>query len=202
MTLYAYRQKFENLSVKIGRTFSKLELSPNQWTLLSILPGIISFYFLIEEQFFFAAIFFFCAGFIDIIDGAVARVMKRVSKFGAYIDTIVDRYVEFLIIFGLLFSNLPDFILPIEAWLFLLLFGGFLTTYSKAAAMEKKLVKMEVRGGILERGERLILMLVIILVAGFSKIHSVYLIALTAVLANTSAIQRFSIVFKLRKEFK
>ena len=70
------------------------------------------------------------------VDGAVARVTKTASKFGAYLDTIVDRYVEAIIAFGLLFAALPGFYIPAYAWIFLYLFGGMMTTYAKAAAKE------------------------------------------------------------------
>lgn len=193
---YTKREKFNRLSVKIGKAFNSLGLSPNQWTFLSLVFIVVSFYYLVNESFFPAALFFLFSAFVDVIDGSVARVTGNVTKKGAYFDTVIDRYVEFVIIFGLLFSNLPNFILPIQAWLMLLLFGSLLTTYVKSAAFEKKLVKDELKGGILERAERLILLFLIVLLAGISKIYSVYLIVITAILANISALQRIGSVLK------
>src|SRR3989338_11525284 len=117
MTLYKNRQKFSGFSVKVGIVFSKLGLSPNQWTLLSLLPILVSVYFIIKESFLIAAVLFIITSFMDMIDGAVARVTGRVSKLGAYLDTVVDRYIEGLIVFALLFASFPDFYLPIYAWL-------------------------------------------------------------------------------------
>jgi phosphatidylglycerophosphate synthase len=101
---------------------------------------------------------------MDIIDGAVARYSNQVSKKGAYLDTIVDRYVEFLIILGLLLAHLPHVILPSDVWILIFLFGAMMTTYVKAAAAEKGLSSI-VKGGVLERAERLLLIFVGLLLA-------------------------------------
>jgi len=126
--------------------------------LLSLVPALAAAFFLAKEKFLEAAFFFAFAAFIDLIDGSVARVLGRPTKFGAYLDTITDRYVEFMIILGMFFASLPSFYFSASAWLFLYLFGSMMTTYAKAAASEKKLVEAELRGGLLERAERLILL--------------------------------------------
>ncbi len=188
--LYAIREKFSKLSVKIGILFSKLRLTPNQWTLLTLVPTIAALYFLVKENFLLAALLFLVAAFIDIIDGSVARVTGQVTKFGAYLDTIVDRYVEGIIVVGLLFVSLPTLLLPAYVWLFAYFFGSMMTTYAKAAAKEKELVENELRGGLLERAERLALLFVGLALAYFSKTYLVYIIILVALLSNISALQR------------
>jgi len=203
MTLYKNRQKFAGFSIKLGIVFSKIGLSPNQWTLFTLVPTFIALYFLIKESFLVAGAFFIVASFIDMIDGAVARVTGRVSKLGAYLDTIVDRYVEGIIIFGLLFASLPNlvvsgFTIPIQALIFIYFFGSMMTTYSKAAAKEKELTEKEIKGGILERAERLIILFIGILLASYNPLYLTYIIALLAVLTNISAIQR--IVIACRKD--
>ncbi|MBI4018158.1 MAG: CDP-alcohol phosphatidyltransferase family protein, partial [Candidatus Aenigmarchaeota archaeon] len=72
--LYRQRERFNKLSVKVGIIFSRLGLSPNQWTLLTLLPTFAALYFLVREQFLLSAAFFIIASFIDLIDGSVARV--------------------------------------------------------------------------------------------------------------------------------
>ncbi len=196
MTFYAKRQKFEGLSSKIGKTFAKLGLSPNQWTFLTIIPTLIALYFLIERQFLIAAGFFILSAFIDLVDGSVARIMGKVSKLGAYLDTIMDRYVEGIIVFGLLFAGLPDFYIPVYAWIFLYLLGSFMTTYAKSAAKEKDLVEKEIRGGLLERAERLIILFIGILLAHFGRIYLTYIIVILAILTNVTALQRIRIAMR------
>ncbi len=197
--LYKHREIFNRLSIKTGMVFGKISLTPNQWTIISLLPAFIAFYFLTQEQFLFAAISFSISALIDFVDGSVARVSGRVTKFGAYLDTIVDRLVEATIVFGLLFASLPKIVLPAYAWIFLYFCGSFTTTYAKAAAKEKDLVKEELKGGVLERAERLAILFAGIVLAVFSETYLVWTIILLAVLTNISALQRVLAVWKLSK---
>ncbi len=204
MVLSENRHKFAGFTVKVGIVFSKLGLSPNQWTLLTLVPTFIALYFLIKEMFLEAAILFILASFIDIVDGSVARVTGRVTKFGAYLDTTIDRYIEGIIVFGLLFASLPNlvisgFTISLPALIFIYLFGGMMTTYAKSAAKEKELVDKELRGGILERAERLLILFVGILLAIYNPLYLTYVIAILAVLTNITAIQRILMVWKKSK---
>jgi phosphatidylglycerophosphate synthase len=131
------------------------------------------------------------------VDGAVARETNKVTKFGAYLDTIIDRFIEFFIIFGLSFVNYPDIIFSSKAWLMILFFGSMMSTYSKPAALEKGLIKKEMKGGgILEHTDRLLMFLIIVLLSYFSLEYAMYLIALTSILTLISFLQRFLIVTK------
>ncbi len=200
MTLYKRREAFRELSIKIGIAFSRLRLSPNQWTLLSIVPALASVYFLAGSQFLYAALLILLSAFMDMIDGSVARVTGKTSKLGAYLDTLMDRYIEFIVVFGLLLAGLPSFFLGAEAWIFLYLFGSLMTTYSKAAAMEKKLVESELKGGLLERAERMLILFAGIILASFEPLYLTYVIAALAVLTNLSALQRiYSAVSKAKQ---
>ncbi|MBU0953425.1 MAG: CDP-alcohol phosphatidyltransferase family protein [Nanoarchaeota archaeon] len=204
MTLYRSRDRFKQFSVKVGILFARIGLSPNQWTLISIVPIAVAFFYLISEQFLKAAVFLAIAAFIDVVDGAVARVTGRVTKLGAYLDTMVDRYIEGAVLFGLLFASLPRVYAPMEGWIFLLLFGAIVTTYAKAAAKEKDITQTEIRGGILEHTDRMIVLFVAILAAAFfGKLVLSYAIIVLAILANISALQRMWIVYTLarRKHF-
>lgn len=198
--LYKSRENFKHFGIKVGILFSKFRLSPNQWTIFTLVPAILSFYFLIQNSFLFSAILFGIAAFVDLIDGSVARVTGRVTKKGAYLDTTIDRYVEFIIILGLLFASLPSIFVPMYAWLFVYLFGSMMTTYVKASAFEKKLVETELKGGILERAERLIILFLGIVLANFNILYLTYIIIILAILSNLTAIQRIRIALKSNTE--
>ncbi len=190
MTLYKNKEKFERISIKVGIIFSRLGLSPNQWTLSSLIPALIAFYLITSGRFIPAGVFFFISAFIDLVDGSVARVTGRVTKLGAYLDTMMDRYVEFLIIFALLFCSLPDFTIPIYCWILVFLFGSMMTSYAKAAACDK--LGKDVRGGIVERAERIALLCIGILLAHFDRVYLTYIIVILAILTNISALQRLA----------
>jgi phosphatidylglycerophosphate synthase len=188
--LYLNRKYFEKIGKQVGYAFSKIPVSPNQWTVLSLILAFVASYFLAAKEFIVSITVFAFTAFIDMIDGAVARHTKKVTKIGGYLDSIVDRSIEFLIILGLFFANYPDFIIPIEVWLLLLLFGSFMSTYTRAAAFEKNVFK-DLKGGMLEHTDRLIFFLLIFIVSVFSLENASVLIAVMSVLAVVSALQRF-----------
>lgn len=188
--LYGNREKFEKLSEKIGKAFSKLGLSPNQWTVLSFIPALIGLYLVYRGLSIYGAASFFLSVFVDIVDGSVARYTGRSSKKGAYVDTIADRYVEFILVFSFLFIGLPELFIPAEAWIFLLLFGSLITTYSKSAAKEKEILAKELKGGLLERAERVVLLIVALLLASFNQLWTIVLLVAITVLMHISALQR------------
>jgi len=205
------REKFKKIEIKTGEFFSKLGLTPNQYTLISLFFAILAFYFLIknpstakggDERMFIdidlilALIFFLLATILDFIDGAVARFTQKATKKGAYLDTISDRYIEGIILLGFLFLPLADFLLPAKVWIFLALFGSFLTTYSKAAAKEKEMVTEELKKGLLGRGERVILIFLAMFLGIFNLSWMLYPIVILAILSNLTAIQRIYLTLK------
>lgn len=189
-----YKDLFKKLEKKIGEIFSFFPISPNQYTFSSIFFALISFYFLIKQNLILAIFFFSIAGFLDFIDGAVARYKDISTKVGAYLDTICDRYVEGILLLGMLFLPLPKIFLPKEIWIFLILFGSILTAYAKAAAKEKGLVTQELKGGFLSRGERIILLLVSLILGIIDPTFTwmIYLLILIAILSNFTALQRIN----------
>ena len=112
-------------------------------------------------------------------------------------DTICDRYVEGFLLFGMLFLPLPKILLPGYAWVFLILFGSLLTTYAKATAKEKELVAQELKGGLLSRAERLILLITSLILGIFNFSWMTYLLILIAILTNFTAFQRINSAIKL-----
>jgi phosphatidylglycerophosphate synthase len=145
---------------------------------------------------------FALSAFIDIVDGTVARVTNQVSDKGAYIDGVVDRYVELMLYLGLLiYIGRGEFLgLPNEAWIVLLIFGGLMTSFVRAYADHRGIVKdpgeLKRMGGLLERLERLMLLYFGMFLGLFDIQWLMAVIALTALLANATALQR--IRFALR----
>jgi phosphatidylglycerophosphate synthase len=115
------------------------------------------------------------------------------------LDTICDLYVEAMIFFGFLFLPLPKIFLPAKFWIFLCLFGSLMTTYSKSAAKEKEILKEELKKGLLERPERMILIFLAMIFAIFNPFWTVYVLIFFSTLSNLTAFQRIYFVFKLSK---
>jgi len=184
------REKLKKISSWTGDIFSKLGLTPNQYTLISLVFASVAFCFLIKEDLIGALIFFLLATSLDFIDGAVARFLQKKTKKGAYLDTVCDRYVEGIILLGFLFLPLPDFFLPAKIWIFLAFFGSLMTTYTKAAAKEKELTDQELKKGLLGRPERIILIIMAMFLGIFNLSWMIYPFVFLAVLSNFTALQR------------
>lgn len=191
-----YVQRFKWVHIKIGLLFSKVGLSPNMWTALSLAPAIAGFASLYYHQLAPAILLFALSGFIDIIDGNVARVTKSVSNLGAFLDGVIDRYVEFIMYLGLwlYLEHTPEVLLPHGIWLLLLVFGAMMPSFITAYADHRNVIsdpeKLRNIGGLLERFERLALIYAGMFLGLFSPVLLVYTVILTVLLANLTAFQR------------
>lgn len=84
----------------IANTLAK-KLSPNFITILALTFGICVSILLIDNFNFTAIIFLLLSGYCDILDGSVARKQNKLTDFGAILDIVCDRIVEFAVILGL-----------------------------------------------------------------------------------------------------
>lgn len=194
----------EQFNIKLGLLFSKLGLPPNLWTVLSLIPALGGFAALYYHNLFAALILFVFSGVIDAIDGAVARVTNSVSNLGAFLNGVIESYVEIFFYIGLFFyiQGSVDFIIPNSLWVLLLVFGSIMPTFIKAYADHKKVItdaeshkRME---GVFGRTGRLIMTYIGMFLGCYDIKWLIYVIALTALLSNLAAIQRVIYVVKKR----
>jgi len=191
------RHLFKGLLSKVGDIFSMLPFTPNQYTVVSVLFSLLAAFLIIKQVFVWALVSFVIASFLDSIDGSVARHRNQECREGAYLDTIIDRYVEGITLFSLLFLSMPTIVFNHYVWIYLALFGSVVTTYSKAAAKEKDMVKQELKGGFFSRGERLITISLILFFAIIDKTYFASTIILIgmSILVNITAFQRINMAF-------
>jgi phosphatidylglycerophosphate synthase len=195
-------------SVKLGMVFSKIPFSPNTWTVLALLPAFLGFISLLYGELIIGALLFIVSGLVDAIDGAVARVTGAVSNLGAFLDGIIDRYVELLLYLGLLFyiTNIyaPELLVPHVYWVVLLVSGALMPTFVRAYADHRGVVTekedLDRMGGMIERAERLGLIFAGMILGYFNTAFLIYLIAATAVLSHLTAVQRIRSVLVLAKK--
>jgi phosphatidylglycerophosphate synthase len=195
------RHVFKDFLSGVGNIFSRLPFTPNQYTIISVLFSILAAVLIVKQYFAWALLSFIIASFLDSIDGSVARQRNESCKEGAYLDTVIDRYVEGITLFSLLFLSMPTVFFPSYVWIFLALFGSITTTYCKAAAKEKDMVTEELKGGFFSRGERLITICLILFFGIVDKtfIASTYILIFMAVMVNITALQRVNMAFKESK---
>ncbi|GAB6946495.1 archaetidylinositol phosphate synthase [Vulcanisaeta sp. JCM 16161] len=134
------------------------------------------------------------ASAFDMLDGLIARYWGRASRLGAFLDSTLDRYVDFIALIDLWIVS--DMNLLGIASLLLAILGSLMTSYTRARA-EALGVRM-IGVGLLEREERLILILLILLIFIVTGIDAValYGLLLLALLTNATAIERIITVVR------
>ena len=135
-------------------------------------------------------LFLLCNG-LDFLDGAVARAAGTAGRYGAFLDSVLDRYSEAVVFVGLLvwFSRGNE--LPALAATALALVGSFMVSYCRARAEG---LGLDCEVGLLQRPERVVLLGVGMILAEYALLP--ILIGL-AVLTNMTAAQRMRHVGKL-----
>jgi len=176
-----------------ARLAHSIGLTPNQVSLLGVLSSLFSAYFYWSSQFetallTVAALFLLISGFLDALDGVLARLYGEVTLFGGFLDSLLDRYADAFVLVGIILGWLTT---DTPLWLFpglVALMGSLLVSYSRARA-EAAGVKMETVG-VAERAERII----ILSVASFLSLLWLdalrWSVVLLAVLTNLTVLQR------------
>jgi len=182
------RTIFKQPLERIGLFIHSLGIKPNWITLFGLAGTMVGSYFVSQGNLVAGGAIILLMGPIDALDGAVARAGREVTKFGAFIDSVSDRYIEVLIYGGLLwhFSTEQNNIGILLT--FFAAAGSVMVSYTRARAQS---LGMETKVGILTRFERMV-------VIGPSLVLSQPLIGvgLVALLANITAIQRIIHVSK------
>jgi len=194
-------EKSRTVQTKIGGMLSFIPLSPNQWTVLAVLIAVIAAYEIAVGELVYGLVLFVIAGLLDMVDGAVARARGETTKFGGFLDGISDRLVEALFLFSMMFYPLPTILIDAKIWLAGLIFlGTCMPSYVRAYADHNEVItheKARALGGIFERSERVIL-LIIGMTAGIfvSMDYFIYAVILGIILSAVTVIQRIVIVMR------
>ena len=166
----------------LGGFFNRLGITPNMMTMLGLLGNTIGAYFLARGEMLTGGLFVLLMTPVDALDGTMARLRGESSDFGAFVDSVTDRYSELIIYGGLMYYYLSmgD---PLGG---LLVFGAaagsVLVSYVKARAEG---LGYEAKVGLLTRVERYLVL------APALVLNQVLIgLAIIAVFANITALQR------------
>src|SRR5215203_6278570 len=166
----------------IGGFLNRLGLTPNMVTMLGLLGNTVGAIYLARGEMLTGAIWIALMTPVDALDGTMARLRGEASDFGAYVDSVSDRYSELIIYGGLLyhFLSLGE---PVGG---LLVFGAaagsVLVSYVKARAEG---LGYEARVGLLTRAERYI-----VLAPALVLNQVLFGLGIIAIFANITALQR------------
>ena len=166
----------------LGGFFNRLGLTPNMVTMLGLAGNTVGAYFLARGEMLTGGLLVLLMTPVDALDGTMARLRGESSDFGAFVDSVSDRYSELIIYGGLLYHFL-DLGEPIGG---LLVFGAaagsVLVSYVKARAEG---LGYQAKVGLLTRVERYLVL------APSLVFNQLYLgLGIIAVFANITALQR------------
>jgi len=178
------------ISLRITKLLLKTRITPNQISILSTVIGLVGASFFFSGEYFYlilGGILIHIHSIVDGCDGEVARLKLRQTKYGGWLDSVLDRYVDAAIIFGLAYgywSITGD----VTIWIigFFALIGSFLNSYTSdkydSIFRDGDVTKSKFRMG---RDVRLLL-----IVIGALTNQIPIMLIIIAVIANFEAIRR------------
>lgn len=131
-------------------------VNPNTLTLLGSIPPLLFFVLLLYHTYVWALLVFVGNGF-DLIDGMVARKYHKVTAFGGFLDSTMDRIADFLLITAFAFSGIVRWEIVAPLFLF-----AYLTSYVRSRG-ELANPSVSFAMGLVERSERLVLLFISLL---------------------------------------
>jgi CDP-diacylglycerol---glycerol-3-phosphate 3-phosphatidyltransferase len=181
----------------INRIVAALALSrihPNVLTFLGLVINIWAAVLFAAGSFRAAGLVVILAGLFDMVDGRVARETNRVTRFGGFFDSVLDRYSDLALFMGLLvyYATINRFFYIVLTAI--VMTGSVMVSYARARA-ELTIPKCKV--GFLERPERVVL---IIIGALFDRMAPVLWVI--AVLSNLTVIHRMIYTWQEAKQLE
>ncbi len=185
------RITFRGVLNPIAGFFVNLGLYPNTMTILGLVGNVVAAYFLAAGEFVIGGILVLLMGPIDALDGSMARLRGEDGEFGAFVDSVSDRYSELFILGGLVwyYSQQAE---PLNVILaYAAAAGSVLVSYTRARAQS---LGKDSKIGILTRFERYLVMAPA-LIFNFAPIG----LGIIAVFSNITALQR---IYDIRRQFR
>jgi archaetidylinositol phosphate synthase len=193
------KRQIQALMTYEARLAYQIGLTPHIVSALGILAAVISAFLFWNSRFaswnlILASLFLLISGFFDALDGVIARLYGRVTVFGGFLDSMLDRYADALVFIGIILGGFAEI-----SWGFFALIGSLIVSYSRARA-EAAGIKMETIG-LAERAERILILAAAGLLTSICSYALWWSIVLLAVLTNLTVFQR-AIYFRKALEKK
>jgi CDP-diacylglycerol---glycerol-3-phosphate 3-phosphatidyltransferase len=182
------RKTLKGVIDPVANFLLKLGVTPNMITALGFLLSGVTAFFAATGHFTVAGILLVVGGPLDVVDGTMARMIGKPSAYGAFIDSVTDRYSELVVLGGLLYYYAVNQNTVACLLVFLAAAGSVLVSYIKSRAES---VGYTAKVGILSRVERII-------VLAPCLVFNIPIVAMwiLAIGANFTAIQRLLFVRK------
>ncbi len=171
-------------------------LSPNAITWIGFLITVGAAALIATGQIFIAGIVVLVAGLFDMLDGAVARVKGRVTRFGAVLDSTLDRLSEAVLLLALLYVFARDDRIIWSLVSGVALLGSLMVSYIRARVEG---LGVPCKAGVFTRPERVIIVAAGLLLSGIDYVL-ISAIGLLAVLSFVTVIERLAYAWRQLKD--
>jgi phosphatidylglycerophosphate synthase len=176
--------KLVRLFSPFTKLLQKMHLSPNGVTVLGFLISLLVIPLMIVfANYALSAVIILATGFFDALDGAYARAINKVTLRGGFIDSILDRYSDAIIIATIIYVGLCNVV-----WGVLALIGSLLVSYSRARVEAYGVKHFLV--GFAERPARLLLLVAALILEGWYPKTLNYMIIALAIMTHLTVLQR------------
>lgn len=176
------RTRTKGMLDPIGLFFNRLGIMPNTMTIFGLIGNTVGAYFLARGNMTIGGLIVLAMGPVDALDGTMARLRGEQKEFGAFVDSVTDRYSELVIFGGLLFFYAAQGEWLSTLALYLAAAGSVLVSYVRARGQS---LGMDTKVGILSRFERYLILCPALILN--EPITGAWIIA---IFANITALQR------------
>ena len=129
--------------------------NPNSFTLMGFLATLIASIFILKEFWVAAGLMIILSGLFDLFDGVVARKLGKVTAFGGFLDSVLDRYSDLFLLLAFIIHYLRKGTPGSVILTFFVSIGTVLIPYIRARA---EAIQIPCNIGLMERAERIILL--------------------------------------------
>ena len=177
-------QSLRPLLTRILNPIAKnLNINPNIVTVISPFIAVVAAYGFAKHMLILGCVAILASGFLDVVDGAVARYHGRASKFGAFLDSTMDRFADAIIYIGIIIGGYCNWLVGVLA-----IHSAITVSYVKARAESQG---AECNVGIAERAVRMIILMVGALIGYFfGDVYFTYVIYILVILSYFTVGQR------------
>src|SRR5215470_13963342 len=187
-----YRASLHTVADPVARILLRAHVRPNQLTILGLGVSVAAAHAFFQGRFRTGAMLLAVAGLFDFFDGSLARLAGRESAFGAFLDSVVDRYSDLLVLLGVVLFYERERDTVGVFFTMITLVGTVMVSYTKARAQSIG-VRCEI--GLMERPERMI-----VLIAGAVLDLLTPAVIALAVLTNLTALHRILYVRRAARD--
>jgi len=181
------RVYFKGILDPLGRFLNQLGLTPNSMTLLGLAGNVAGALLLARGEMLWGGILILLMGPVDGLDGTMARLRGTAGQFGAFVDSVSDRYSELVIFAGLIYYYSQQGDSQTMLVVYAAAAGSVLVSYIRSRGQS---LGWDTKVGILTRMERYLILAPALILSTWSGFILVIAIWIIAIFSNITAIQR------------